>query len=358
MTESTLPTSGKTTEAGSPIRTFIKFAKRIDRAWWLILIVLAMVAIRLPQHFPGVVSDMLGNLLHTGVFIVFAVFLIAFLRASGAESVIGKAFQGNELQMVFLASFVGGLAPFCSCEVVPFVAALLAMGTPLSAVMAFWLSSPLIDPPMFVITAGALGFDFAIAKTLAAIAFGLIGGFTVMLLSRTALFSDPLKANGPTGCNSCCSSDQPFGGSIDWRFWQDNERRAVFRQTGLENFLFLIKWMALAYLLEALMVRFIPAEWIAGTLGGPGVQPVALAALLGGPAYLNGYAAVPLVEGLIAQGMSQGAAMAFILAGSVTCIPAAIAVWALVKTRVFVAYLTLGVSSAFMVGLVWGAFTR
>jgi len=335
---------------------WISRLRQLDRAWWLFIAIVAVVAVAIPGHLSGVMSDVAGNLAHTGVFILFAVLLIALLRATGAETIIGRAFQGNEFQMVFLASLVGGLAPFCSCEVVPFIAALLAMGTPLSAVMAFWLSSPLIDPPMFVITASALGWEFAVAKTIAAVSFGLIGGFSVMAMSRTALFANPLKDSGPTGCGSCCGSAQPFAGNVEWKFWSSSERSAVFRETALENFLFLIKWMALAYLLEALMVRFVPAEWIASTLGGGGVQPVALGALLGGPAYLNGYAAVPLVQGLVEQGMSQGAAMSFILAGSVTCIPAAVAVWALVKTRVFLSYIAIGVSASFVGGLLWGGF--
>ncbi len=39
--------------------------------------------------------------------------------------------------MIVLAALFGGLAPFCSCQVIPFVAGLLALGTPLPAVMAF-----------------------------------------------------------------------------------------------------------------------------------------------------------------------------------------------------------------------------
>jgi uncharacterized membrane protein YraQ (UPF0718 family) len=39
--------------------------------------------------------------------------------------------------------------------------------------MAFWLASPLMDPAMFAITAGGLGFDFAVAKTVAAVALAL-----------------------------------------------------------------------------------------------------------------------------------------------------------------------------------------
>jgi len=59
--------------------------------------------------------------------------------------------------------------------------------------------------------------------------------------------------------------------------------------------------------------------------------PIPIAAFVGAPSYLNGYAAIPLVSGLLEMGMTPGAAMAFVTAGAVSSIPAAIAVFALVK---------------------------
>ena len=101
------------------------------------------------------------------------------------------------------------------------------------------------------------------------------------------------------------------------------------------------------------MLRYLPAEWIAGLLGGEGVMPVLLGAIVGAPAYLNGYAAVPLVDGLMSQGMAPGAAMSFVIAGGVSSVPAAVAVWALVKPRIFAAYLSLAVIGAVLAGLAW-----
>jgi len=53
--------------------------------------------------------------------------------------------------------------------------------------------------------------------------------------------------------------------------------------------------------------------------------------------------------------MSNGAAMSFVIAGGVSCIPAAIAVWALVKPRVFAAYLGFATVGAVLAGLAWQA---
>ena len=95
---------------------------------------------------------------------------------------------------------------------------------------------------------------------------------------------------------------------------------------------------------------------IAGVVGGEGMAPIAMGALVGAPAYLNGYAAPALVAGLMEQGMGPGAAMSFMVAGSVSCIPAMVAVWSLVRRQVFIAYLCFGVAGAILSGVLFAAF--
>jgi uncharacterized membrane protein YraQ (UPF0718 family) len=140
-----------------------------------------------------------------------------------------------------------------------------------------------------------------------------------------------------------------------WRFWREAERRGTFAATAWTQGLFLTKWLSLAYLLEGLLIIYIPAEMIGGLVGGPGVLPVVLGALIGAPAYLNGYAAPPLVAGLMESGMSAGAAMSFMIAGAVSCIPAMAAVWALVKREIFFLYVLFGIGGAIVSGLIFGA---
>ena len=283
-------------------------------------------------------------------YILFAVSLIAYLKATGAEVMIAKAFQGREHRMIVLAALFGGLAPFCSCEVIPFVAGLLALGAPLSAVMAFWLSSPLIDPPTLLITAAALGWEFAIGKAIFAVTLGLFGGYVIKGVLDAGYFTNPLKAYKPAGC---CGSGPKLDSKPEWKFWKEEERTSVFRHEFVSNCLFLVKWLAMAYVLEALLVNYVPATLIANLVGGEGIFPVVIAAFVGMPAYLNAYIAPPLISGLMDQGMTSGAGMAFMISGAVSSIPAMAAVWSLVKKPVFAAYIGLGISGAVMSGLVF-----
>ncbi len=326
-------------------------AAMLKSPWVLIVLILLAVATLDPGNLRAVITFAAKALAHTAQYIVFAVLLLSYLKATGAETLVARAFEGRETRMIVLAALFGGLAPFCSCEVIPFIAGLLALGAPLSAVMAFWLSSPLIDPPTLLITAAALGWPFAIGKAVFAVALGLFGGFAIQAVMLRGGFADPLRARKSSGCCGCGS--QKKEPKPNWQFWQEADRRAIFGREFRTNALFLLKWLAFAYVLEALLVHYVPADLIAQVVGGEGVLPIVTAALVGMPAYLNSYVAPPLLAGLMEQGMSVGAAMAFMIAGAVSSVPAMAAVWSLVRPRVFAAYLGLGVSGAVIAGVLF-----
>lgn len=337
-----------------PTKSPFQIAGRaLQSPWMIVVVVPILVALLDPENLQIIVVFAIKAFAGTLPFILFAVLLIAGLKAAGAEAMIAQAFKGRENRMIVFAALFGGLAPFCSCEVIPFIAGLLALGAPLSAVMAFWLSSPLIDPPTLFITAAALGWPFAVGKAIFAVLLGLFGGFAVKIAVKSGMLANPLRnfAGGGCGC-----SPSPFDDKPVWKFWREQDRQKVFVREFRDNAYFLIKWLAMAYVLEALLVTYVPASLIASVVGGDGFMPVVIGALVGMPAYLNSYVAPPLLAGLLEQGMSNGAAMSFMVAGAVSSIPAMAAVWSLVRRPVFALYLGLGVSGAIVSGLVFQLF--
>lgn len=329
-------------------------ARRTDKAWLAVALIFGGLAAVAPGQAVDSVGFVAGNLLSIAPFLLFAIAVAAYAKASGADGLIAEVFRGRLAPMIVLAAVFGGLSPFCSCGVIPLIAALLAMGVPLPAVMAFWLASPIMDPSMFIITTGALGTDFAVAKTLAAVAIGLFGGFATVGLQRLGAFADPLREG--VGGGGCGGNAVTRPAERRWRFWQDPARRADFAAEALRSTLFLTKWLTLAFLLESLMLAYLPAETISGVLDQGGFWAIPTAALIGVPAYLNGYAALPLVAGLMDFGLTPGAAMAFLVAGGVTSLPAAIAVFALVKRPVFVAYIGFALTGAMLCGLAFQTY--
>jgi uncharacterized membrane protein YraQ (UPF0718 family) len=286
-------------------------------------------------------------------FLAASVAVGAGAKATGADRQVALMLQGRPVATIALAAMFGAVSPFCSCGVVPIVAALLAAGVPLAPVMAFWIASPIMDPEMFILTAAVLGMPFAIGKTLAAIGMGLMAGFATLGLSGKEAFASPLLA-GASGCGTSCSVKSALRPEpVVWTVWREPDRREQFVAEARSLGFFLTKWLALAFLIESLMVAWIPGEMVATWLGGDAWWAIPAAVFVGVPAYLNGYAAIPTVSALMDMGMAQGAAMAFMVAGAVTSLPASMAVFAIARRPVFAWYLLMGLSGSLAAGIVW-----
>jgi len=117
------------------------------------------------------------------------------------------------------------------------------------------------------------------------------------------------------------------------------------------------KFMALAFLLEGLITLYVPGQWITGLLGSGNPLTIITAALLGVPAYTTSLTALPMISGLLNQGMNPAAALAFLVAGPVTTLPAMAAVWPLVARRVFVLYVSLALAGAVLIGFIYSVMT-
>ncbi len=338
---------------GLPGGIFARFPVLSDRVVLSTLILLVFLSALVPVQAWESFRFTLQSLWSIAGFLLVSVLFAAYARASAADQLTAKVFAaGRTVTVVFAASAFGVLSPFCSCGVVPIVAALLAGGAPLFAVMAFWMSSPLMDPEMFLLTAGELGAGFAGARLVAAFGMGLVAGYATWALQRRGSLENPLK-----GYSSCSTSsvDEPV--EVAWAFWREPDRKATFKREFRRTGFFLAKWLTLAFVLESLMVAYVPAEAVGTLLGSGSLISVPLAIVVGVPTYLNGYAAIPTVAGLMDLGMSEGAALAFMTAGGVTSIPAAVAVFALVKKRVFGWYIVLALVGSAIAGFTYAVFT-
>ena len=326
----------------------------IDRTWIATaLIFLAVIAIA-PDQAPVSAQFTLDALIDITPFLFSAIGIAAYAKATGADGLMARAFHGRLSIMILLAAIFGGLSPFCSCGVIPLIAALLSMGIPVPAVMAFWLASPLMDPSKFVLAAGMLGLDFAVTLTMAAVGLGLIGGFATRLVIAYGGFADPLREGiGNGGCGGNVMRTEK---SVNWLFWAEAERRQAFSKETISTSLFLLKWLTLAFLLESLLITYMPAESVARVLGTNSTWAIPIATLVGVPAYLNPFAALPLIKSLIDMGVMPGAGFAFLVAGAVTSLPAAIAVFALVKRPMFIWYICLALTGAVVSGLLFQVY--
>ena len=331
-----------------------RFLSRLDRVVAVTAAALLLLALLAPEQVVPSVRFTVGALVSILPFLAVSILFAAGSKASGLDQPIAAVFRKNQVTAIVLAALLGSLSPFCSCGVIPIIAGLLQAGVPLAPVMAFWIASPLMDPEMFILMVGGIGFEFTVAKMVAAAALGLVSGFAVLALSRSPAMRNPLNPGLATRGTRCGGTEEKRG--VAWTFWRDTERRAVFNASARDTGWFLFKWLTLAFLIESLMVAYVPPDLVARWLGGDEWWVIPAASGIGIPAYLNGYAAIPLVRGLMDIGMLPGAGLAFMIAGGVTSIPAAMAVYVAVNRQVFAVYLVLGLSGAVASGFAYQAY--
>jgi len=340
-----------------PVLPFIEPGSSLHRHRWLLLgaIVGFACAWLWPLQFMATLEFVADAMLGVSALVIPGILVSAWVNASGAGGGVRRAFSGAPLRAIVLASLIGAITPVCGVTVLPLMAGLLAAGVPLAPVMAFWLSSPVTDPAMFSVTIATLGLHFAVFKTGFAFLLGLGGG----LVSASPIFrtwtAEPLRQGGLAATltkESHCGSPE-----FEMAIWRQAARRRQFANEVVAMTRLISICLGFAFAAEYLMQQQLQPEAFAGLLGRESVWAIPLAVFVGSPAYLDGYAALPLVRGLIDHGMSPGAAMAFLVSGSVVSIWGALAIMPVLKLRPFLLYLALALFGSAATGWIYAALS-
>ncbi len=365
------------------------------------------------DHILAIAYYILESFLHTWPYLLITIPIAVAVKMSGASKYINRAFTARPVIAIILATFVGAFSPLCSCSVIPVVAALLIGGVPLAPVMSFWLASPSMDPEIFFLSVSTLGWELAIWRLAATLILSLGGGFIThfavqrgwfgtkflrgqgstqvrtvgeilkgtwqyvmttldsalapkttsrLVLSggSIALPQDPtlLEGDSSCGCSDCSNEGEDAceitqtSADITTQESESPFWRSLVVETWIATTM-VIKFMVLAWFLGALIHLYIPETWITSTLGRDNPWAIITAAFLGIPVYTSNLTAMPLVGGLLGQGMHPAAALAFLIAGPTTTLPAMSAVWGLVNRKVFVFYIGLSLFGAIVLGYIY-----
>ncbi|MBV7328813.1 permease [Chloroflexi bacterium TSY] len=120
-----------------------------------------------------IVIFVLNNVWYTLPFFMVSIGLSVFVQALKMEGMVQRAFANRIGVAILLATLVGAFSPLCSCTVVPVIAGLLGSGVPLAPIMAFWIASPTMDPEIFTLSVGILGWPLAVMRLVASLAIEL-----------------------------------------------------------------------------------------------------------------------------------------------------------------------------------------
>lgn len=376
------------------------------------------------------------NFIRIWPYLLITIPIAVAVQLSGASAYIRRALSSKPHIAILMATLVGAFSPFCSCTVIPIVAALLIGGVPLAPVMSFWIASPSMDPEIFFLSVAMVGWEIAVWRLIAALVLSFGAGYITQLAMNQRWLGDRIlreqgtadsspfsvvgdwistaqarsvawfqqlaqpiyrfsfagTATAPFGefgsgqatripqrepetsgleSTSCCApkvveATSSCGTSCSTAATEETSgcgtscssepektfREKLLKETWAASSL-VIRFMLLAFLLEAVIIRYVPEAWITGLLGAENAFAIPLAALIGVPVYTSNIAALPMVGGLIEQGMNPAAGLAFLIAGPTTTLPAMAAVWQLATRRVFLLYVAFSLVGAVLIGLVF-----
>ncbi|MGQ9853923.1 MAG: permease, partial [Candidatus Oleimicrobiaceae bacterium] len=99
----------------------------------------------------------------------------------------------------------------------------------------------------------------------------------------------------------------------------------------------------------------IPSRWVSTLVGGNSLAANLFAAVVGAFMYFATLTEVPILQGLLGNGMGQGPALALLLAGPALSLPSMLVIRSIMGTKKTGAFILLVVLMATITGLIFGA---
>ncbi|HET9911048.1 MAG TPA: permease [Anaerolineales bacterium] len=305
-------------------------------------------------------TKVIGTFAHNWYLLLISIVVSVALKFYMDQETIARFLHRNTKNSVLMATGIAVGTPFCSCGTTAIVLGMMASTIPWAPIVAFIVSSPLTSPEGLFYSAGIFGWPFAIAFFISSILLGLAGGaiasfaeargwlvnqarmadsqppMSLGIMGGPAPIELPTVAQPAAEAGQCgCSSNRteaPVVAQPASAKPKVTLRAFVQEMYDISKRLLLLffGFTFVGYVLNGL----IPTAWITSLFGAGHAYSIPLAATLGLPFYINSEASLPLVRAMLESGMSQGAALAFLITGAGTSIGALGGMFTIARWRV------------------------
>jgi uncharacterized membrane protein YraQ (UPF0718 family) len=312
----------------------------------------------------------------------------------------------NKVLAYGVAAVSGSILAVCSCTVLPIFAGVYKRGAGLGPASAFLYSGPAINVLAIVLTARVLGMELGVARAVGAVLFSVLIGLVMHLVFRReeqqrAEAAAELPVEEPTrplwknavffaamvgvlvfanwGRPADASASSLYAGIYRLRFWIAGAfllalgglvplwfKRRELGEWGLASWGFakqITPLLAAGVVAAGLLLGapgsddggLVPKAWVESMVSGNSIGANAFAAVAGALMYFATLTEVPILEGLIKNGMGRGPALALLLAGPALSLPNMLVIRSVMGTKKTAVFVCLVVVMATASGMVFGA---
>jgi len=282
-----------------------------------------------------------------------------------------------------LASISGSILAVCSCTILPLFASIRKRGAGLGPAITFLFSGPAINIAAIFLTMSVLGTKIGLARAISAILLSILVGLSMQAIFREKTEKDNLFVE---------NTGQPSYGKMTVLIFiltmvgvlvvnglQINPvlkyvlmavlavaaaviALAKFQKQTNKEWLketwsftkMLLPILFIGVFVAGFIMPFLPETLIVKLVGSNSISGNLVSAIFGAFMYFSTLTEIPILQALIAKGMSQGPALALLLAGPSLSLPNMLVIRKVLGTKKTVVYVLLVIFYSTVAGLIFG----
>ncbi len=312
----------------------------------------------------------------------------------------------NKLLSYAVASVSGTILAVCSCTVLPLFAGIYKRGAGIGPATAFLYSGPAINVLAIILTARVLGFELGLARAIGAIIFSVVIGLSMHFIFRKDERKKNMEANNNLTRGKTEQEERTLWktifyfatmiGILVFANWGKDESIRIWQAiysfkwfiTGI--LLIILSWMLVKWfnkeervqwvssswgfaeqilplLLVGILVAgfllgrpgseaLIPKVWIVNLVGGNSLWSNLFASVVGALMYFATLTEIPILQGLLGEGMGKGPALSLLLAGPALSLPNMLVIRSIMGTKKTLVFISLVIIMATFSGMLFGHF--
>ncbi len=242
------------------------------------------------------------------IYILFGVSVAGILKQVIPEGFVAKHLGRSSVGSVLKASVFGIPLPLCSCSVIPFATTLKKEGASSGSVLSFLISTPITGVDSILATYGFFGWIFTIYRVVSSFLIAIVAGIFQNFFGHEVVADAQKQESG-----SCCCSGESCQSGTSKKF----SFKQAFHYAVFDIFKDFAKPLFWGLAIGALITALLP-ENLMEYLGDASWSVYFLILLVSLPMYICATASLPIAAGLIAAGISPGAAFVLLSAGPAT----------------------------------------
>lgn len=282
-----------------------------------------------------------------------------------------------------LASVSGAILAVCSCTILPLFAGIRKRGAGLGPATTFLFAGPAINIAAIFLTMSVLGYEIGLARVISAILLSILVGLSMQAIfkektEKSDLFIEKSKDIAVSKKVLIIFFIAMIGVLIVNGLQIDKTIKylimillliitviiAIFKfqkETGKEwlketwSFAkMLLPILFVGVFVAGFIMPFLPQSLIEKIVGSNTISGNLAASIFGAFMYFSTLTEIPILQALIAKGMSQGPALALLLAGPSLSLPNMIVIRKILGNKKTAAYVLLVIFYSTIAGLIFG----